>query len=641
MQATAPPIASIRGLRVTFPSRAGAARALRGVSLDVAPGEVVALVGESGSGKTVLGLSILGLLQSTPPPVVEGTVEVAGVDLTRSRPEDVRVLRATRLGAVFQDPMTSLNPTMTIGDQLCEVADDREHAARLLADVGVPEPASRLDAYPHELSGGQRQRVMIAMAVARRPSLIILDEPTTALDVTVQAQVLELLGDLRRLTGASMVFITHDLGVAAQIADRIAVMYAGRIVEVGPAVRVLSEPRHPYTRSLLRSRLTLATDRGRPIPQLPGELPPVWEDRTGCAYGPRCPRRTDACDAAVPPLAEHGGGLLVACVNPVIADAVVETPAPSPGAAASQDGAAGEAELVVRSLEVAFSRRTGLRRRETLHALRGVDLEVRRGECVALVGESGCGKSTLLRAVAGLVVPSGGVIEHGSGERPQMVFQEAGASLTPWLTAQELVGERLRAAGVGRADRERRVRDTFDLVGLPASVRHATPRQLSGGQRQRLAFARAVVIPPPLLLADEPTSALDTSLAAVVLNLVGALRRELGMAVLFVTHDVAAARLVADRIAVMYLGRIVEEGPADAITTDPRHPYTEALIAAVPVVGRGHVPVLGEPASPMNPPSGCAYHPRCPLRVAACEAGVPELAVHAGRRVACVRAEAV
>jgi peptide/nickel transport system ATP-binding protein len=626
---------------VTFRSRAGAARALRGVSLDVVAGEVLAVVGESGSGKTVLGLSLLGLLPSDPGPLVEGQIRVAGVDVTDTGSAEVRVLRAAHLGAVFQDPMTSLNPTMTVGDQLCEVAEDRAHAARLLADVGVPEPAARLDAYPHELSGGQRQRVMIAMAVARRPSLIVLDEPTTALDVTVQAQVLDLLADLRRLTGSSMVFITHDLGVAAQIADRIAVMYAGRVVELGDAAQVLSAPGHPYTRALLRSRLALDSDRDRRIPQMAGELPPVWAEWSGCAYGPRCGSHVEACDRAVPALDRRlDDGHLVACVNPVDAG---PPPAPLPNATVGGVRGPDDIPLRVLDLEVGFERRTGIRSRVTVQALRGISLDVGRGECVALVGESGCGKSTLLRAIAGLVARSGGEVLVGGEVRPQMVFQDAGASLTPWLTVGQLVEERLSAAGVGRAAREARVRETLELVGLPVSLLHAKPQRLSGGQRQRLAFARAVVIPPPLLLADEPTSALDVSLAAVVLNLVGSLRRELAMAVLFVTHDIAAARMVADRIAVMYLGRIVEQGPAAEVTSRPMHPYTEALVGAVPVLGRRSPRVLGEPASPVNPPAGCAYHPRCPVRIAGCDEAVPGLrpaAADPRRLVACVHAEA-
>ncbi len=638
---TSPPapasaVARIRDLCVEFQRDGRPARALKGVSLDILPGEILAVAGESGSGKTVLGLSLLGLLRGRPAPRITGEIEVAGVDVMHAKPKQLQQLRAAHLGAVFQDPMTSLTPTMTVGAQLAEVSD-KAAAIGLLRDVGVPDAELRVRAYPHQLSGGQRQRVMLAMAVARRPDLLVADEPTTALDVTVQAQVLELLVDLRDRTGSAVVFITHDLGVAAQVADRVAVMYAGRIVEIGMTADVLQRPQHPYTRDLLRSRLALDTDRGRPIPQLRGEMPAVTAEAPGCAYGPRCAGHVEACDALVPDLEPAPAtGTSAACIrlgelSPV--SAIPRTPAFTD----APDHV--EPELVLVDVQVGFTVHQRGRRRRRLQALRGVDLQVSRGECVALVGESGCGKSTLLRAVAGLQTHDAGTVEVRSGGYPQMVFQDAGASLTPWLTAEQLVGERLRATGMRAAERTARIDEALRLVGLPVSMRRAKPAELSGGQRQRLAFARAIAVTPPVLLADEPTSALDVSLAAMVLNLVGTLRRELDMAVLFVTHDIAAARIVADRIAVMYLGRIIEEGPADEITASPQHPYTQALLAAVPTLGTARPSVHGEPASPLNPPAGCSYHPRCPVRVDSCERHRPRLlALRSDQRrtVACV-----
>jgi peptide/nickel transport system ATP-binding protein len=549
-----------------------------------------------------------------------------------------RDVRRRHLGAVFQDPMTSLNPTMRIGRQIVEAAGTEAEAIKLLDAVGVPEPARRLRSYPHELSGGLRQRVMIAMAVAGQPSLVVADEPTTALDVTVQAQILELLSALRSEIGCSVVLITHDLGVAAQIADRIAVLYGGRLAEVGTSADVFERPAHPYTVGLLRSRLTLRARRAGPLPTLVGEPPDPREHPPGCAFAPRCPSHVSACDETLPelvPALSHAGS--AACIR--LEDAVDDGLATPPTWMPVQipEGRTEQPAVLVTAAVKNFRIRAGFGKTSVLHALRGVELEVAQGEAVALVGESGCGKSTLLRAIAGLHPLDGGAILLGPGGRPQMVFQDAGASLTPWLTVGELVGERLRAEGCHRKERKARVDEALNLVGLPAEVSLAKAAQLSGGQRQRVALARATVVPPEVLLCDEPTSALDVSLAATVLNLLGRLRRELGMATLFVTHDLGAARVVADRIAVMYLGQIVEVGPADMITTSPVHPYTRALLSAVPGAGLdARVRLEGEPASPLDPPTGCAFHPRCPLAQPQCEIDEPRLIRQpSGRRVAC------
>jgi len=632
------PVVQLEHLEVVFQRDGSKARALKDISLEIAPGEILAIAGESGSGKTVLGLSILGLLPTHPAPIITGKLEVSGVDMLRANPRELQRLRATHLGAVFQDPMTSLNPTMTIGNQLGEVTRDQDESIALLASVGLPDPELRLRSYPHELSGGQRQRVMLAMAISRRPALLVTDEPTTALDVTVQAQVLELLVNLRDQTGSSMLFITHDLGVAARVADRIAVMYSGRIVEIGTTSEILSDPSHPYTRALLRSRLSLNMSTSRPIPQMRGEMPSVYADLVGCSYGPRCDQHIEACDAGVPALvAATRSGHSTACIKPPAKDFAK----PIVTRVGKNFDSRSEKSLIVKDLEVRYPVRTGVRKKQQLAALRGVSLEVAHGECVSLVGESGCGKSTLLRVVAGLERSSSGSVEFHQGGFPQMVFQDAGASLTPWLSVKELVGERLHRNGLDPAERATRIRDVLELVGLPMSLLDSKPRELSGGQRQRLAFARAIAVPPSVLLADEPTSALDVSLAAVVLNLVGSLRRELDMTVLFVTHDIAAARLISDRIAVMYLGRIVEQGPAEEVTRNPVHPYTQALIAAVPSLsGKSNTSIIrGEPASPLNPPAGCAYHPRCPVRITTCSIERPMLMALDGQpdiSVACV-----
>jgi peptide/nickel transport system ATP-binding protein len=619
------PVATVGDLRVTFRRNGRDVHALRGVSLTIAPGEILGLVGESGSGKSVLGFSMLGLLPKRTK--IDGTVMVAGSDMIAGDPKALRKVRRLDLGAVFQDPMTSLNPTMRIGKQVAESAGSDEEALRLLTAVGIPEPKRRMRAYPHELSGGLRQRVMIAIAISGDPDLIIADEPTTALDVTVQAQVLRLLRRLRDEIGCSIVFITHDLGVAAQISDRIAVLYAGRIAEIGPTPAVLGTPAHPYTHGLLRSRLTLQTARDRKLAALAGSVPSAVTPLPGCAFEPRCTLATDDCTTSPPDPVAVSADRTSACILPM--DEVARdlgskaTNTEEPFAASDVDDAELPPSVVLRDVTKSFSvAKRWLHRSSAGHgklqALRGVSLRVGHGESVALVGESGSGKSTLLRTIAGLETPTTGAVELVEGQRPQMVFQDAGASLTPWLSVGEMISERLSGSGMSRTQRRDAVAEVLARVGLPAEIAKSRAAQLSGGQRQRVSLARATVVPPSVLLCDEPTSALDVSLAASVLNLIGDLRRTLDMSVVFVTHDLSVARVVADRIAVMYLGRIVEIGPAEQVIGDPTHPYTQALVGSIPDLGRESLVLPGEPASPLSPPTGCAFHPRCEIAVDAC-----------------------
>jgi peptide/nickel transport system ATP-binding protein len=611
---------------------------LRGVDLQIAPGEIVGLVGESGSGKTVLGMSLLRLLPEAARPRTEGRIEVDGVDVPAGSEDTLRELRRHRLGAVFQDPMTSLDPTMRIGGQLREVAESDGDAIELLEAVGIPEPRRRLRAYPHELSGGLRQRVMIAMAIAGEPRLIVADEPTTALDVTVQAQILDLLSTLCRDLGCSLLLVTHDLAVAAQIAQRVVVLYGGRIAEVAPTEALLERPRHPYSAALLRSRLDVEMDVTRPLPTLHGDPPDPRDLPAGCPFAPRCEFSRPACEGRLPSLEPAGPGRFDACIRSEEIDLRPKRVELEPWVAPPIDPEAKDA-LVAEDVQVEAGSASFWRRGSAVKILNGVDLRIAGGECVALVGESGCGKTTLVKAVAGLVETSGGHLDLGD-KSPQMVFQDAGSSLTPWLTSRELVEERLRSCGVPRAQRAERVQAVFAQVGLPAWAVDARPAQLSGGQRQRVAIARAIVAPPRLLLCDEPTSALDVSVAAGVLNLIGRLRRELGMAILFVTHDIAVARLIADRVAVMYLGRIVESGPATTVIADPVHPYTKALISSLPGTG-GRIKLKGSPPSLFDPPSGCAFHPRCSHAREECATRSPHIVAvgDARHEVDCVLAE--
>jgi peptide/nickel transport system ATP-binding protein len=607
-------VAAITDLHVTFRRNGRDVHALRGVSLDIATGEILGLVGESGSGKSVLGFTMLGLL---PQARVSGSVEVADTDMVTGDAKTLRKVRRLDLGAVFQDPMTSLNPTMRIGKQVAEAAGSDEEALKLLTAVGIPDPKRRFRAYPHELSGGLRQRVMIAIAIAGNPELIIADEPTTALDVTVQAQVLRLLLRLRDEIGCSIMFITHDLGVAAQISDRIAVLYAGRIAEIGPTADVLNQPAHPYTHGLLRSRLTLDTARHRKLAALAGSVPSPVTPLPGCAFAPRCVLATLACEATPPDPTTIAPGRVSACIVPF---ETVSTELGSRLTTTTED-IEPETAPAESSEPPAVVLKDGVKAFGKLQALRGISLTVADGESVALVGESGSGKSTLLRVIAGLEKPTSGTIELAGGQRPQMVFQDAGASLTPWLSVGELISERLRRNGMSRSQRQDAVAEVLERVGLPLDIAKARSGQLSGGQRQRVSLARATVVPPSVLLCDEPTSALDVSLAASVLNLIGDLRRTLDMSVVFVTHDLSVARVVADRIAVMYLGRIVEIGPADDVINDPVHPYTRALVDSIPDLGRESRVLPGEPASPLSPPTGCSFHPRCPIAIDTCSDG--------------------
>jgi peptide/nickel transport system ATP-binding protein len=564
------PVLDVRDLHISFP---GGVQALRGVDLTVGRGEVVGLVGESGSGKTVLGLAALGLLPAKAE--MSGTASLAGIDMVGANEEVRREARKLHAGAVFQDPMTSLNPTMRVGRQVAEAAGSIEAAIDLLDRAGIPDPEKRVRQYPHELSGGLRQRVMIAMAIAGNPDLVVADEPTTALDVTVQAQILKLFRELRDAT-TSFVFVTHDLAVARQVADRIVVLYGGRVAEVGTTEDVLRSPQHPYTAALLVARLGTHSKRSEPLPTLPGEPPDPRHPLAGCPFEPRCAHAQDICITDLPVLEVTSPTSAVACVrHKEIGKHVTELRAADTWPPELE--LTSELALQMRGVTKAFGTRKTSR-----VAVDSLDLDVRKGSCVALVGESGCGKTTTLRMAVGLEKPDSGSIEYGHGNPPQLVFQDAGASLTPWMRVGDLMEERLRNADVPSKERAARVRDTLALVGLPDAVANARGAELSGGQRQRVALARAVLIPPTLLACDEPISALDVSLAAVVLNLLGRLRRELGMAMLFVTHDLGAARFVSDEIAVMCEGVVVERGDTEEVLAAPQHAATQELLAAVP-----------------------------------------------------------
>jgi len=577
------PALIVKDLTVELSRNGRASRVLEHVSFDIAPGEIVALVGESGSGKSTIGLALQGLLPDESQPKLAGSIRVAGLEMVGARKSLLRAARRSKVRAVPQDPIAALNPTMTIRQQMAESTDADVSIIDWLGRTDLADPERIADSYPHRLSGGQRQRALIAMAMMARPKLLIADEPTTALDVVTQAQILSLLRNLTREQQTATLFITHDLGVVASLADRIIVLYAGRIAEIGHMKDVLERPAHPYSAGLLAARFDLESDRLRPLPTLPAERGKGEIHDDACAYSQRCPLVRADCAVKRPPLRPtsiHNGA--VACFHAEQTRSIARRAV----AAAWPARANAESAVALRFSGVSKSFAMGIRslwgQRRPRAVLRDVSFSIRLGECVALVGESGAGKSTILRIAAGLVTPDSGEVSRIDDTRPQVVFQDAGSALTPWLSIGEQIGERLRLLGIGSRERRKRVGEALDLVGLSSMLVDALPVELSGGQRQRAVIARAIVVPPRLLLCDEPTSAMDVSLTAATLNLLGDLRRRLGMAMLFVTHDLAAARLIADRIAVLRDGQLIEDDDSDRLIAIPRTAYTGSLIAAIP-----------------------------------------------------------
>lgn len=575
------PVLSIRGLHVQLSRDGRANQVLDGIDFDLAPGEVIALVGESGSGKSTIGLTLQGLLPAASQPEISGSIRLAGREVVGAKPHELRDIRRSLVRAVPQDPMGALNPTMTIGAQLRESGLSPDDVIAWLERTGLPDPKRIAADMPHRLSGGQRQRVLIAMSMAAKPRVLIADEPTTALDVTVQAQILRLLKKLAREHDTAILFITHDLAVAAELADRVMVLYGGRVAEIGQTRNLIAEPSHPYSAGLLSARFDLDSRRDRQLATLSAETLRPRPKGGHCNYITRCPLAEGDCAERRPDLARRQDGRQVACFH---ANRVPELLARAEAAPSWPEPVASEANaLELFRISKSFGASKGfLRPARKAQVLAGIDLRIQQGECVALVGESGSGKSTLLRIAAGLLPPDEGDVAWFGGVAPQVVFQDAVAALTPWLSVGEQIRDRLRPLGLNRQEQDQRVTEALRLVGVDPALAEALPSELSGGQCQRVTVARAVVVPPRLLLCDEPISAMDVSLAAQTLNLLGNLRRSMGMAMLFVTHDLAAARLIADRIAVLEKGHLVEIGEPDQIISAPQAPYTKTLVGAVP-----------------------------------------------------------
>jgi peptide/nickel transport system ATP-binding protein len=790
------PLLDIQDLRTEIRLRRATVHAIDGVSLSVAPGECLGIVGESGSGKTMTALSIMRLLPGGGE-VVNGRIFVDGTDVAALSEERMEDVRGNLIGMIFQDPLTSLNPTMTIGDQIAESvrlhrgaskAAALERAVEVLGLVGMPRPAERVSQYPHQLSGGMRQRVMIAMALANEPKLLIADEPTTALDVTIQKQILELIDSLRRRLGMSVILVTHDLGVIAGTADRVAVMYAGRIVETGTTEALFANPRHPYTEALfeaLPERAAVVVEgglaggrAGRRLYNIPGQPPDLTSPPHGCKFAPRCRYVREECRQTEPPLTDAGGSHAYRCFFPVGRDVDLDAPAlealqnpvdsqdaslenegeilqdqkpqvhrledqsqkkrgsdgglggyfrrispssersaeispetsASPeagevvgdrvtgpqslrdgagtsagdagapagsgtavesgtasgsaaaagsgaagpavagnGAARQRAGSPGDTVLVVSHLVKNFAVTAGAvlqRRVGEVSAVADVSFEIPTGSTFGMVGESGCGKTTVGRLIVGLEKPSAGSIVLGGRDLAslpwrerrrqarlvQMMFQDSYASMDPRMRVGTILREPMIIQRDGnRAAQTKRVSAMLDEVGLPAAAAERYPHEFSGGQRQRLGLARALMLRPSMIVADEPVSALDVSIQAQILNLMLDLQREYGLTYLFISHDLSVVRYMADVIGVMYLGKLVEVGPADSVYSSPVHPYTRGLIDTVPVAdpvlerAKENQGVRGELPSAVAPPSGCRFRTRCPRAQDLCAAEEPPL----------------
>jgi len=603
------PLLEVDNLAVTFPTDAGDLYAVRGLSYHIAPGEVVAMVGESGSGKSAAAMAVIGLLPTYAQ--VSGSVRLEGNELLGCSDADMSTIRGARIGTVFQDPMSALTPVYTVGDQIAEAitvhhadvskADARRRAVELMDLVGITAAETRARSFPHELSGGERQRIVIAIAIANDPDLIICDEPTTALDVTVQAQILEVLKTARDVTGAGVLIITHDLGVVAEFADRALVMYAGRAVETASVTDLYADRQMPYTAGLLGSVPRLAAHRGERLVPIPGAPPSLVILPPGCPFAPRCPLAADDCRAAEPTLAPVAPGHTAACIR---TDQVAGRSAAEIFGVTTQSQIAdddSETQIVVRvkdlSKTYALTRGVVFRRRiGEVRAIDGISFEVPRGQTLGIVGESGSGKSTTLHEILELRAPQSGSIEVLGADVAtlstdrrrelrrdlQVVFQDPVAALDPRLPVFEILAEPLGANGFDRATTDTRVAELLEIVGLSRADASRYPGDFSGGQKQRIGIARALALQPKILALDEPVSALDVSIQAGIINLLLDLQREFDLTYLFVSHDLSVVKHLAHRVAVMQHGKIVEYGDADQVFADPRHPYTRALLAAIP-----------------------------------------------------------
>jgi peptide/nickel transport system ATP-binding protein len=660
------PILDFQDVRISYFIRAGEANVIPQLSFKVMPGEAFGLVGESGCGKSTVALAVMRYLGRAGR-VTSGRILVEGRDLATMEEAELRRIRGRRIAMIYQDPMSSLNPVMTIGRQLMEVpllhlgvdaAEARARALQMLREVNLPDPERVMERYPHQLSGGQQQRIVIAMALIAQPSLLIMDEPTTGLDVTVEAAVLDLVRRLRQRHSSAILFISHNLGTVAQICDRIGVMYAGELIEEGTVRDVFKAPRHPYTRGLLDCLPTLGKDkRGGRLKPIPGQVGSPLTRPVGCSFAARC-AHVDAtrCTTQPIPLIEAAPAHRVLCIRQA------ELPAWAPRAGAAPElvaDARGEAVVEAHGLRKTYRQRAGIFGGDTrtVQALSGIDIAAAKGRTLAIVGESGCGKSTLARILSGLTTATQGSVrleeseiatlpvEARSGElkrKLQMVFQNPDSTLNPSHSVGFAVVravQRLRGLSARKARAE--AGRLMEIVRLPQEFMTRKPHQLSGGQKQRVAIARALAGDPTVILADEPVSALDVSVQAAIINLLTELQAERGATLVFISHDLAVVRYLADHVAVMYLGTLVEFGPVERVFAPPWHPYTEALLSAVPQpdpdAPHGRIVLEGTIPSAADVPKGCPFATRCPRKLGPIcdQERPPEQHLAAGHRIAC------
>jgi peptide/nickel transport system ATP-binding protein len=663
----------VADLEVEFTTGNGVVRAVDGISLQLRRGEFLAVVGESGCGKSVTALSLMRLLPPKSASVRASRILFDGLDLARLPETEMRALRGRSMSMIFQEPMTSLNPVLTIGDQITEPLLAHLHMTREEADrravelmkmVGIPEPERRLTQYPHQFSGGMRQRVMIAIGLSCEPKLIIADEPTTALDVTIQAQILELLKDISEKLGIAVILITHNLGVVAAYADRVNVMYAARIIERGTANDIFARPAHPYTVGLMRSVPRLDKPRVARLATIEGMPPNLLAPPVGCRFRQRCPIAEERCKQTPPVTAVVGGDLdhTVSCWRTDEVQANAATLYGEETAVTAPKSPHGEKVLLqVDGLKQYFkiSLRQGLMTHHVdIRAVDDISFTVHEGETVGLVGESGCGKTSAGRAILYLSNPTGGTIEFDGRQLSkgnvaavrrdmQVIFQDPFSSLNPRMKIGQILTEPLKVHKLrpDRASREERAAELLTQVGLYPYMADRYPHELSGGQRQRVGIARALALEPRMIICDEPVSALDVSVQAQIINLLEDLQSKFGLAYVFIAHDLAVVRHISHRVIVMYLGKIMEVGEGDILYEDPRHPYTKALLDAAPVPDpaierdRQRIILEGDLPSPLNPPPGCVFSTRCPIAIEDCRRIVPPLrTLDVGSKVACIRA---
>jgi peptide/nickel transport system ATP-binding protein len=645
----------VSGLTTSIASDEQMYRVVEDVSFELKRGQTLALLGESGCGKSMTALSIMGLLPKPAGQVIAGRVELDGNDLLHYSEKQMRSVRGKRIGMIFQEPMTSLNPVLTVGEQITEVLQlhlklsiqqARSRAIDLLESVRIPDAAHRIDNYPHQLSGGMKQRIMIALALAAEPEILIADEPTTALDVTTQAQVLELIKSLQQKKNMAILLITHDLGIVSQMADQVAVMYAGELVELSGRQAFFDAPKHPYSRALFKA-LPDMQKRGQELSTIKGQVPRLNQSFKGCRYLNRCEQAITECSNGKIPFNGVDGNY-VRCIN-------YHQVAQEEGVIAfQQDENNSRILLDIRQLKVHFPIRKGLFKSTVgyVYAVDGVNLKIEKSQTTALVGESGCGKTTVGKSILRLIDASDGSVNYEGQDllglsrsqmkswrqKLQFIFQDPFSSMNPRMLVQDILTEGLKAQHIAKDQRELRCVELLKLVGMDESARFRYPHEFSGGQRQRISIARAIAVNPEFIVCDEPTSALDVSVQAQILNLLRELQQRLGLSYLFITHNISVVSYLAKTVAVMYLGRIVESGSVEQILHHPKHPYTEALLAAVPELEKDQqreIILEGELPSAINPPQGCYFHPRCPKVMPQCRTEYPVVSEEAGHQVSC------